>query len=314
MLSDVDAPTCAEGEVRIRVRAVGVNPVETYIRAGTYGPRSVPYTPGNDASGVVDAVGAGVTGVAIGDRVYTSATRTGAYAELTVAPASRVHPLPAQVTFEGGAALGTAAATAFAALERGDARPGDTVLVHGASGGVGTAAVQLARARGCRVIGTASTDEGRALASSQGAHHVAAHDDLQQILAFTSGHGVDVVLEMLANQSLGKALTLLAKQGRVVVVGSRGPTQIDPRDTMSRNADIRGMVLNNASPEDLVRIHAALYAALESQTLRPTIGKTFPLADAATAHREIIEGRARGKVVLTVSNESDEPESTLPPT
>jgi len=300
VLSDVDVPSCADDEVRIRVHAVGVNPVDTYIRSGNYGPRAVPYTPGSDASGIVDAVGAAVTHVAVGDRVYTSATRTGSYAELAVAPASRVHALPAQVSFEGGAAMGTAAATAFFALTRGDAKPGDTVLVHGASGGVGIAAVQLARARGCTVIGTASTEEGRKLAASVGAHHVAAHDDLQRILSLTNGRGVDVVLEMLANESLGKALTLLAKFGRVVIIGSRGVTQIDPRDTMSRNADIRGLAIANASTEEHTRIHAALHAALENGTLRPIIRSSFPLADASAAHRDIMDGKAQGKIVLTI--------------
>jgi NADPH2:quinone reductase len=276
--------------------------VDTYIRAGKYGPRALPYTPGSDAAGVVDAVGTGVTHVKVGDRVYTSATRTGAYAELVVAPASRVHPLPGHVAFQAGAAMGVPAATAYAALFlRGEARPGETVLVHGASGGVGTSAVQLGRAHGCTVIGTASTDEGRALVLREGAHHAVGHDDLPQILALTGGRGVDVTLEMLASENLGKVLSVVAKRGRVVVVGSRGVTQLDPRDTMSRNAEIRGLALANCTPEELTLIHAALHAALENKTLRPIIGKTFELADAAAAHREVIDGKAQGKIILTTA-------------
>ena len=164
------------------------------------------------------------------------------------------------------------------------AKPGETVLVHGASGGVGTAAVQLARAHGLRVFGTAGSDEGLKLAREQGAHEVFDHrapDHFEQIMKATGGHGVDVIVEMLANVNLGKDLTILAKGGRVVIIGSRGRVEINPRDTMQRDADVRGMVLPNTPPAELASIHAALVAGLENGTLRPVIGKEFPLAEAA---------------------------------
>ena len=168
---------------------------------------------------------------------------------------------------------------------------------------VGTAAVQLARARGLRVLGTAGTDRGRELVREQGAHEVFDHrapDYLAQILDATSGRGVDVVLEMLANVNLGKDLTILAPRGRIVVIGNRGRVEIDPRDAMSRDADIRGMVLPNTPAAEMASIHAALVAGLENGTLRPVIGQELPLAEAPQAHRAVMEPGAFGKIVLTI--------------
>jgi len=176
--------------------------------------------------------------------------------------------------------------------------------VHGASGGVGTAALQLARADGLRVFGTAGSDEGLKLAREQGAHQVFDHrapDHFEQIMKATGGHGVDVIVEMLANENLGKDLTILAKGGRVVIIGSRGPVEIDPRNTMQRDADVRGMILPNTPPAELASIHAALVAGLENGTLRPVIGKEFSLDDAPQAHRAVMESKAFGKIVLVPS-------------
>jgi len=201
--------------------------------------------------------------------------------------------------------MGTPYATAYRGLfQRADAKPGETVLVHGASGGVGTAAVQLARARGLRVFGTAGSDEGLKLAREQGAHEVFDHrapDQFEQIMNATGGRGVDVIVELLANVNLGNDLTILAKGGRVAVIGSRGRVEIDPRDAMQRDADIRGMVLPNTPPEELASIHAALVAGLENGTVRPVIGKQFPLAEAAQAHCAVMDSGAFGKIVLRTS-------------
>src|SRR5207247_3148036 len=134
-----------------------------------------------------------------------------------------------------------------------------------ASGGVGMAAVQLARARGLRVFGTAGSDEGRKLARDQGAHEVFDHrapDHLEQVMNATSGRGVDVIVELLANVNLGKDLIILAKNGRVAVIGSRGRVEIDPRDAMQRDVDLRGMVMPNTPPADLASIHATLVAEI----------------------------------------------------
>lgn len=301
-LEDVPDPRPSEGQVLIRAHAIGVNPVDTYIRGGIYGKRDMPYTPGMDAAGVVEAVGGGVTKYKTGDRVYVFGSLTGTYAALVLCKESQVYPLPDRISFEQGSALGVPYATAYRAMfMRGRAVAGETILVHGASGGVGIAAVQLGRAFGLTVIGTGGTERGLDLVADQGAHHVLDHgaaDYLQRLMTLTAGHGVDLILEMLANVNLGKDLTILASQGRVVVIGSRGKTEIDPRETMRRDADIRGMTLMNATEQELRSIHAALLAGLENGSLRPVIGKSLPLSAAAQSHEDVMKPGSYGKLVL----------------
>ena len=302
-VEEVPTARSGSGQVLVRMHAIGVNPVETYIRAGTY-PRKpeLPYTPGNDGAGVIERVGPDINEFKSGDRVYTAGSVSGTYAEFALCKTDQVHRLPANVSFTQGAAMGTPYATAYRGLfQRADAKPGETVLVHGASGGVGMAAVQLARSHGLRVFGTAGSDEGLRLAREEGAHEVFDHrepDHFENIMNATNGRGVDVIVELLANVNLGKDLTILAKNGRVVVIGSRGRVEIDPRDTMQRDADIRGMVLPNTPPAELASVHAALVAGLENGTLRPVIDKELPLAEAAQAHRAVMESGAMGKIVL----------------
>jgi NADPH2:quinone reductase len=292
-----------EGQLRIKICAIGVNPVETYMRSGNY-PRLpvLPYTPGTDAAGIVEAVGNGVLAFKPGDRIYTSGTLTGAYAEYAICAESQAHSLPDPVSFEQGAALGIPYATAYRALfQRAKARAGESVLIHGGSGGVGIAAVQIACAAGLRVAATAGTETGRELVGDQGASAVFNHHDPdmpQQLHAWSSGGGVDIILEMLANVNLGKDLTLLAKGGRIVIIGSRGNAEINPRDAMSRDADILGMTLFNATPPELASIHAALVAGLKNRSLQPVIGRSLPLAYAPEAHRAVMEPGASGKVIL----------------
>ena len=302
-LVDMPDPQPGDGQVLVHVHAAGVNPVDTYIRAGAYGRLPpLPYTPGMDGAGVVEATGASVTRVAVGDRVYLAGTISGSYAELTLCDESQAHPLPQNLSFAQGAAVNVPYATAYRALfQRAHALPGEVVLVHGASGGVGVAATQLARAAGMKVIGTGGTEQGRQLALEQGAHHALDHHApgyLEQLLALTEGRGVDVVLEMLANVNLDKDLNVLARNGRVVVIGNRGRVEIDPRAAMGRDASILGMSLLNAPASDLPSIHAALVAGLENRTLRPVVGQEMPLADAPRAHKAVIEPGAYGKIVL----------------
>ena len=302
-LEEVPDPAPGRGQVLVRIRAAGVNPVETYIRSGAYARRpALPYTPGNDAAGIVEAVGDGVRGVAAGDRVYTSETVTGAYAEVALCDSSRVHPLPANVSYAQGAAVGVPCATAWRALfQRARAVPGETVLVHGASGGVGIAAVQIARAAGLRVFGTAGTADGVALVLRVGAHAVFDHRSeghMEEAVAATGGRGFDVILEMLSNVNLARDLKTLAMGGRVVVIGSRGTVEIDPRDTMARDASIVGMTLFNMPDADRAIVHAALVAGLESGTLRPVIGRELPLSAAPESHVAVMSPGAKGKIVL----------------
>jgi NADPH:quinone reductase len=291
------------GQVLVRIQAAGVNPVEVYIRAGTY-PRkpSFPYTPGTDGAGIVDSVGSGVTKFKGGDRVYTAGSISGTYAAQALCEEASLHPLPAHSSYAQGAAMGVPYGTAYRALfQRAHARAGETLLVNGASGAVGIAAVQLARAAGLRVIGTAGTDRGKKLAAEEGAHEVLDHkapDHFEKALALTGGRGFNLILEMLANVNLGKDLTILAPGGRVVVIGSRGNIEINPRDLMGRDGAILAMSLWNASPQDLASIHAALVAGLENETLRPIIRHEIPLSEAARAHEVVVESGAYGKIVL----------------
>ncbi|MCY2953475.1 MAG: NADPH:quinone reductase [Planctomycetota bacterium] len=301
-LEDIPDPTPADAQVLIRTHAVGVNPVDTYIRAGIYGQRDFPFTPGMDAAGVVEFVGKGVHSFKPGDRVYTSGTLSGAYAQLVIAKESQVHPLPANITFEQGAALGVPYATAYYALFfRARALPAEMVLVHGATGGVGVAVVQLARSHGLTVFATGGTDRGRKLAIEQGAHYVLDHrapDYLQNLMRLTGNRGVDLIIEMLANVNLANDLTVLSPRGRVIVIGSRGKIEIDPRLTMQRDADIRGMTLMNATETQVKAIHAALFAGLENGSLRPIVGQMLPLSSAAQSHDDLMKPGSHGKIVL----------------
>jgi NADPH2:quinone reductase len=236
-----------------------------------------------------------------GNRVYGFAVN-GACAELAVCDDWQLCPLPDGVSFAQGAAMGVPYGTAWRALvNRAQARSGETVLVHGASGGVGVAAVQIARARGLQVIGTAGSADGLSLVMTQGAHHAVSHREQgyeQQIMSFTGGRGVDVILEMLANVNLDRDLDLLAPRGRVVVIGNRGRVEIDARKAMARDAAILGMTLFNAMRPDLEEIHAGLAAGLENGSLRPVVRKEMPLAEAAAAHVAVMEPGAFGKIVL----------------
>ena len=239
-----------------------------------------------------------------GDRVYAHgvAAGSGAYAELAVSDDHQVHRLPDVVSFQQGAAIGVPYGTAWRALfMKAQARPGETVFVNGASGGVGTAAVQIARFRGLHVIGTAGTERGLALVREQGAHHVLNHRDpdyIQQVTSLTGGRGADVIIEMLANVNLDRDLDVLALRGRVVVVGNRGRIEIDPRKLMGKDSAIVGMVGPNATPDEVRETHAALGAALEAGALKPVVGRELPLEDAPKAHVAVMEPGAYGKIVL----------------
>ena len=301
-LEEAPPPKPGSGQVVIRVHAAGVNPVDTYIRAGAYARKpSLPYTPGTDIGGQVHAIGAGVRQVQEGDRVYAHGA-IGGYAEFAICDEWKVYPLPDRLTSQQGAAIGVPYGTAWRALlMRAQARAGEAVLVHGASGGVGLAAVQISRAHGMTVIGTAGTVEGVELVRSQGAHHVLNHreaDYLSQVMPLTGDRGVNVVLEMLANVNLDRDLDVLAPRGRIVVIGNRGRVEIDPRKAMARDAAILGMTLFNATREDLEEIHAGLVAGFESGTLTPVVARELPLADAPKAHVTVMEPGALGKIVL----------------
>lgn len=303
-IEEVADLTPSEKQVVVHVKAVGINPVDTYIRSGAYPSKpELPYTPGMDAAGVIASVGAGVKSVKPGDRVYVAGAVSGTYAEQALCNESQVHPLSDKVTFEQGAGVYITYATAYRALWMlARMRPGETLLIHGASGGVGTAAIQIAKSAGVRVIGTASTDKGKQLVADQGADFVVDHKHpgyLDEIVKLTGGNGPDMVLEVLSNINLQHDLDIIARRGRIVIIGSRGEIQIDPRAIMAKEAQIFGMVIMQSTEQEFNMIHSAIVAGLESGVLRPVVGQTFPLADAPLAHEAVVQPGAYGKIVLT---------------
>ena len=306
-LANVADPTPGEGQVRVRVHAAGVNPFDTYMRTGGYSIKpALPYTPGADAAGVIDYTGGTVTQWKPGDRVYVGGTAAGkawgTYAEFAVCHADQVHRLPERISFAQGAGLFVPYVTAWRALfGRVGARAGDTVLVHGASGGVGIAATQFAVAAGCTVIGTAGTEQGLALVRAQGAHLAVNHRRpgyLDDIRSATNGGGPDVIVEMLANVNLDHDLDLAAHGGRIIVVGNRGRAEIDPRRIMTRDVSVFGMTLWGVPASEVARAHRAIGAGLESGALNPVIGTELPLESAAVAHERVMAHGALGKIVL----------------
>ncbi|XP_069718460.1 quinone oxidoreductase-like [Phaenicophaeus curvirostris] len=301
--SDVVIPVPKENQVLIKVHACGVNPVEAYIRSGTYARKpTLPYTPGSDVAGVIEGVGEHVTAFKKGDRVFTIGTISGGYADYAVAAANKVFPLSDKLDFKQGAAVAIPYFTAYRALfQKGHAKAGESVLVHGASGGVGIATCQIARACGLKVLGTAGTEEGMNIVLRNGAHQVFNHREanyIDKIKEYTKMEGVDIIIEMLSNINLAADLQLLSCGGRVMVVGCRGPIEINPRDTMTKESSIIGVSLFLAT-EEMHECAAALLDGIEAGWLNPIVGPEYPLEQVAKAHEDIIHGSgARGKMVL----------------
>ncbi|MEP0942400.1 MAG: NADPH:quinone reductase [Rhizobiaceae bacterium] len=307
-LDDIPEPVVGPGEVLVDVRAVGVNPVDTYIRSGIHAIRpELPFVTASDAAGVVAALGNGVTEYTIGDRVYLAGFAGGYFkgvmAERVAVPLSAVQPLPDNISFAAGAALGVPYATAYYALEmRGKAKPGQTLFIHGASGSVGTALIQMARARGLTVIGSAGSDAGCKLVLEQGAHHALNHHDddyMDDLSRLTGGQGPELIIEMLANVNLATDLDAVAKYGRIVIVGNRGEVTINARVAMMKDLDIVGLALNNATPDEMSQIEAGLQAGLSSGILQPVIREELKMEEARAAHEKVLEPGALGKIIVT---------------
>ncbi len=302
-VEETPMPKIGVSQVLVQIHAAGVNPVDTYIRQGSHPTTPpLPFTPGKDGAGIVDAVGSGVKKVTAGDRVYLAGAASGTYAEYALCEVDQVWKLPENSTFEEGAGVFVPYATAYRALfERAQAKRGETLLIHGASGAVGIAGIQWAKYLGMRIIGTAGSEKGKLLASETGADYVFDHSEenyLKRISEVTGGEGVQVILEMLANVNLQKDFDVLAKSGRIVVIGSRGSLDFSPRSVMAKEASILGMSLFNSSKQTFEKIHAEIFKGLESGYLRPRVGKSVPLSEAASAHHDVIENKAFGKIVL----------------
>lgn len=302
---ELDEVTAGTGELIIKICAAGVNPVDTYIRSGSQGRTpSLPYTPGSDGAGIVALVGSGVAAFTPGDRVYCQGSLSGTYAEKCRCRADQVHHLPDSLSFAQGASIGIPYCTAYRALlQVGSGRKGERVLVHGASGGVGTAAVQLARRAGLEIFATAGSAQMLEMLEELGADRCFDHydtDHFTQLAEAAGEHGIDLILEFASEKNLGKDLPLLAKRGRVVVVGSRAEVTITPRDLMKTGGEILGMMLFSASPEEMAQINESLTAGFAAGALSPVVGASFSLEAAAEAHRQIIEGPAKGNIVLEI--------------
>ncbi|MCF6178210.1 MAG: NADPH:quinone reductase [Geopsychrobacter sp.] len=294
-LVEIDHLRPTADQILVRVHASGVNPFDTYLRSGVYPVLpDLPWTPGFDGAGKINALGAEVEGFTVGDRVWLSGSLTGTAAEFALCSPDQVHPLSDDISFAIGASLGIPAAAAWRALFiRGCAKPGETVLIHGASGVAGQATVQLARAAGLRVLGTAGNRAGKQVVLDAGAHDVYLHGD-----EGLSREKIDLIIEMLANHNLETDLQLLAPGGRVVIVGSRGRIEIDPRLTMGKEIDVRGMSLFAATAQEKEMTFAAIGAALEVGVLCPRIAAERPLSEAAQTHEMVLKDLVQGKILL----------------
>lgn len=308
--TDVEDVVAGKGEVCVRLFAAGVNPSDTYTLTGTYAfsiPQ-LPYTPGLDGGGIIEAIGEEVTNVSVGDRVFVASlagsSSTGTFAQKMVCDATLVHPLPEHVSFEQGAALGVPALTAYRALfQRASLKPGQTVLIHGASGGVGLQVVQMAKSHGAKVIGTASKPEGKKMVQQAGADYVIDHvteETIDDVLTLTDSTGPNVIIEFLANKNLETDLKLIAPFGKIVIIGNRGSIEINPRLAMQKECDILATALWNAPKEEYQQSIDGVIGMLKSGALSPIIGTTLPLSQASQAFEQLAKGVGNGKLVLKI--------------
>lgn len=307
-LKDIPEPVPGRGEVLVALKNAGVNPNETYVLTGTYAfyTPALPFTLGFDGAGVIDAVGEDVTAFQPGDRVYVAGFmakyNSGTYAEKVRVSQDAVQHLPDNVSFAQGAALGIPATAAYRAVYlRARIQPGDTVLIHGASGGVGLLSIRMAKACGATVIGTASSQEGRDLILEQGADYAMDHltpDNRDELQRFTNGKGPDVILEFLANKNLAIDMEVIAKYGRIIVIGNRGTIEINPRLLMAKDSEIRGLGVPNYTEAEYRESFQTINELLTIGALVPVVGRHFKLEEAQEAHRAIMDQKTRGKLVF----------------
>jgi len=310
-VENVADPVPAAGEVVIGARAIGVNYPDLLVIQGKYQflpPK--PFSPGKEVAGVIEAVGPGVTRLKPGDRVMAQ-REYGCYAEKVLSPQATVYPMPAALGFEEGAALGLAYQTAhFAVVDRGAYQPGESVLVTGASGGVGLACVEVAKACGATVIAGVTSAEKGTLALQHGADHWI---DLSQpepresiraqVHAVTGKRGVDIVLENVGGEIFDGALRALAWCGRMVVVGfaSMQLPEIKANYLLVKNISATGLQWSDyreRDPEWVQRVQAELYDLYNAGKLKPFVSARFPLEKFADALERFVERRVQGKMIL----------------
>ena len=301
-LVEADNIDLGTNDVQIKLYFAGVNPADIYIRKGGYAffNPPLPYTPGFDGAGVIEKIGSHVTGFSIGDRVFISSSlgrhATGTYAEVVISSTDSLRHLPKHISFESGAALGIPGTAAYRALfQRGYLKANEKVLIHGASGAVGTLAIQMAKEAGAFVIGTAGNKDNMKLVKENGADLVLNHNEAGYLSKIPQ---VDLVIEMLANVNLEKDLEIIAQRGRIIIVGNRGSLDFNPRLTMAKEADIRGIAIWNATEEERAESLDAIESYLKQNILKPVIGPIYSLENASQAQNSVIEGLTNGKVLL----------------
>jgi NADPH:quinone reductase len=304
---EVETPRPGPAQVLVRLRAIGVNPVDASVRANRFPtPKQPPRIIGSDGAGVVTAVGSEVTAVAAGDEVMFTGIgigSEGSYAEYAVIAEAQAVIKPASLSFEEAAAMSLVFPTAhYALVHRGRTQPGETVLVQGAAGGVGSAAVQIARSLGARVLGTVSTEKDARAVEALGAQHAivrTAADVGAEVRRLTDGHGADVIVEPAAADNIAVDLAALAKGGRIVVVGlgSTGQLTMPAGGAGGLDAGLLFMSSSNAGRLGTAQILAELAAMAATGTLRAVVGTVLPLAEARRAH-ELLEQHHFGKIVL----------------
>lgn len=304
---DVPVPIISNTQVLVKIKAAGVNPVDTYIREGAMGNLQLPAIIGKDAAGIIEAVGENVKEFKIGDRVFVcilSLNHQGTYAEYVAAEENEVFPL-FDLSFHQGASVGIPYFTAYRALIlKAKAKKGETVLVHGASGAVGLAAIQMCKHYGMKTLGTAGTPEGMSLVKENGADYVFSHKNknyLEAIMELTENTGVDVILEMLSNVNLGNDLNILAPHGRVMIIGSRGSVVIEPRSMMLPETSVIGVALLSSSDEEMKETTSAVCLGLKEGWLKPIVNRVYPLKNISDAHHDIIHSKgAKGNLILSM--------------
>jgi NADPH2:quinone reductase len=303
---DVPDPVPAEGQALVRIQAVGVNFIDVYHRTGLYKVPSLPFTPGQEAAGTVEAVGPGVTGLAAGDRVAWAGVM-GTYAEKASVPAERLVKLPDGLSARDGAAAMLQGMTAhYLACSTYPLRPGDTCLVHAAAGGVGLLLCQIAKLRGARVLATTSTEEKARLAREAGADEVIFYNEQDfaaEVRRLTDGRGVQVVYDGVGRTTFDKSLDSLARRGTMALFGqASGP--VPPLDPNILNAKgsiylTRPSLFHYIVTRDELASRAdEVLGWIQEGSLKLRIGLELPLREAAAAHRAL-EGRTTtGKVLL----------------
>lgn len=304
---DVEVGAPGPGEIRIRHEAVGLNYIDVYFRTGLYPAPSLPFSPGMEGAGVVEAVGEGVESLAVGDRIAYAAPPVGSYCEERLMPAEKVVKTPAEIESRQAAAMMLQGMTVEYLLRRTHAvRAGDTILFHAAAGGVGLIACQWAKHLGATVIGTVGSDEKAELARAHGCDHPIVYtreNFTERVMELTNGAGVPVVYDAVGRDTFEGSLDCLRPRGMLVSFG-QSSGKIDPFDVgvLSAKGSLYvtrpTLMTYTASRADLESSAQALFEVVGSGAVRITVNQTFPLSEAANAHRALESRQTTGSTLL----------------